>query len=181
MNDKNFILTKIFKKHTIALLLMLVLMVLFFLNVFNKPVVYASEQIARVQCDVVLVNGEGKELISSDIHGVSNLDSSVIDFSNIDIELQRKSKLEINYEIMNIYSSNCNFALNLKENMIENIIVEYYANDNYCGELTKAEFVVQTKEIINIKVVVFVDQPSCDAILNGSLELTFECVGETNE
>ena len=180
MKDRYYILTKLLKKQTMALILFSVLMVLFFVALFNRPVAYASEQIAVVSCEVSLVNDDHRVLLAKDIETISNLEESEISFSDIDVKLERNSKIEFDYIITNISNSNCAVNLSLNDKNIENFVVEYYVNDEFCGELIKLESCVESMENINIKVVVYVENPRCDAVLGGSLELIFRSVGDAN-
>ena len=181
MKEKGYILAKIFKKHVVALMLFTVLLVLFLVNVFNKQDVYAAEMVANVKCDVFLVNGENRTIISSKVQNISNLDDSIINFSDVDVELDRFSKLEFDYEVENINRSSGTFIFGLKENVIENFVIEYYLNDNFCGDLTETYINLESFEVAKIKVVVYVENMARDAVLNGSLGLTFESVGGNNE
>ncbi len=181
MKENKYILTKIFKKHTIALLLTIVLLVLCLVSVFNRADVYAAELVANVKYDVFVVNGEEKEIVNADVKTISNLDQAIINFGDINVELDRFSKLEFVYELENINVGNTNFVLSLNESFIENFRIEYYLNDEFCGDLTQIYGTIKTMETVNIKVVVYVENIACDAALNGSLELTFESVGENND
>lgn len=177
MKDCKYILSKVFKKQTIPLFLLTVLMVLFFASLFNGPVVYASEQIASVKCDVLCVEGENQKLIATDSQIISDLDVSEINFSDIDVKLNARSKLEFVYLIENITNENRSFKLELKDYNISNFKIEYFIDGDFVGELTTLSHVLLAGENVQIKVVAYVDKITCDASLSGALELTFESVG----
>lgn len=178
MKEFKCILSKLFKKQTIPLLLLTMLMVLFFVNLFNRPVAYASEQMAFVRCDVFVLDDDVQEVIATDNQIVSNFGVSEIDFSDINVELNAHSKLEFVYSIENITTKNCSFNLKLNDDNIQNIKIEYFIDDCFVGDLTKFDYVLATAESVEIKVVAYVDNVTCNASLNGNLALTFESVGE---
>ena len=180
MKEKIYIVTKFIKKQAIPLLLISMAMVLFFVNFLNRPVAYASEQIASVRCDVCLVDGENVKMVSSDAQLISSLESSVIDFSDINVEIGARSKLEFNYYIENISSGEVNYGLTLNENLIKNFKIEFYVNNVLNGDLTNFNSSIESLDMVEIKVVVYVDNILSDAMLNGSLNLTFESVGGDN-
>ena len=179
MKEKSYIITKLLKKQA-PLIIFAVLMVLFLINFINRPDVYASEQIANVTCDVCVINGDKVKQISSDNQAISNLESSEINFSDVNVKLGAKSKLEFTYVIKNVRAEDCSFSLILNKNIIENFKIEYYVDNTFNGDLIQFDHVLTSLEKVEIKVVVYVDKVACDACLNGSLEIMFECVGEIN-
>ena len=181
MKEKSYIILKLIKKQSFPLILLALIMVLFFANFFNKPIVYASEQIAYVKCDVNLVNGEDIDYVCSDEQAISSRENSVINFSDINVNLRAKSKLEFIYSIDNIDDNDCNYILKLNRNLIENFKIEYFVDNMLMGELTSFNSVLKSMESIEVKVVVYVENTKKDATLNGALELTFESIGGDND
>ena len=180
MKEKSYIILKLIKKQALPFLLLSLMMALFFVNFLNKPIVHASEQIVNVKCDVSLINGESKELISADEQAISDLESSVINFSDINVKLRAKSKLEFVYLIDNINDDDCTVNLILNKNLIENLKIEYYVDNNLIGDLTNYSSVLKSWESIEVRVLIYVENVARDANLNGSLELTFESIGGDN-
>ena len=180
MRDNKYILAKVFKKQTIALMLFSVLVVLFLINLFNRPVAYASEQIANVKCDVIVACEDEVNIISSNTQTFSYLDESVINFDDINVDLERDERLEIVYDVININNDNYSFVLKLVDEDIQNFIIKFYLNDELCEGLTEKNVVLKSMETAEFKVVIYVEDYLNDAALNGSLELSFECVGGNN-
>lgn len=179
MKEKFYIAKKIIHKQAIPLLLFSVLVLIVFVSVFGGRNAYASEQIAKVQCDVYVVNAE-KQLVTSNLQFVSNLDSAVIELDDIDVEMDKHSKLEINYSVENITDRDFNFVLKLNEDEIENFKIEYYINNEFAGDLSNFTCVVEAFNTMDVKVELFVNDTLLDAYLSGSLELNFEFVGESS-
>ncbi len=177
MKEKKYIIAKLIRKQVVLLLLLTAIMILFFIS-FNRPKVYASEQIANVKCDVYIVNGEEYELIATDTQAISGLESSKINFTDIDVALTANSKLEFMYTIENITNEDCVYTLELNKDKIENFKIEYYIGNDFNGDLTSCNYVLAPLSVVEVKVVAYVDNVYCDANLSGSLELTFECVGD---
>lgn len=177
MKERIHIIAKLIRKQAVLLFMLSAILVLFFV-VMNRPKVYASEQVANVKCEVSVVNGENRELLASDTQAVSNLESAEIDFSDINAELNKNSKLEFVYTIENVTGSDCVYNLALNKNQIENFKIEYYIGNDFNGDLTSVNYVLAPLSVVEVKVVAYVDSVYCDAYLSGSLELTFECVGE---
>ena len=177
MKEKFHIFAKLIRKQAILLFMLTVIVVLFFMSM-NRSTVYASEQVANVCCEVSVVNGEEREIVSTDMQAVSNLESASINFSDVNMNLNNNSKLEFNYTIENVTNENCSFNLELKKNKIENFKIEYYIGNDFNGDLTSCNCVLEPLSVVEIKVVAYVDSVYYDAYLNGSVELTFECVGE---
>lgn len=177
MKEKVNIIMKLIRKQAILLLTLTAIMVLFFV-VVNRPKVYASEQVATVKCDVSVVDGEKQELIASNTQAISNLESTMINFDDINVSLNKNSKLEFKYTIENVTNAECVYNLSLKKDRIENFKIEYYIGNDFNGDLETLNYVLAPLSIVEVKVVAYVDSVYCDACLSGSIELTFECVGE---
>lgn len=173
MKEMKYYLSKLIKRHTIPLLLLTVLMVLFFVNFFNRPNVYASELIAKVDCEINVINGDNVETVSKDHKLISSVDEANINFSDIKTELTSRSKIEVNYNVENISTGDCVFSLNLNKLEMENFDVEYSINDGEFVDLDSVINKINAAEIANIKVVISIDDLSKNAVLNGSLNLTF--------
>ena len=173
MRDFKFIVSKLFKKQFILLALVTMLTTLFMINIANRSDVRASEQLASVECDVFIVDDEKSNLIATDIHIVSNADVSEINFNDVIVKLNSHSKLEFVYLIENITSKDCVFGLELKNENIQNFKVEYYIDDNFVGDLTKFNHIVSISDVVEIRVVIYVDDVGADANLAGALELSF--------
>ena len=178
MKDKGYIVRKLFKKHTMAIMLFTLLVVMFFVNFINRPNVFASEQVANVACDVCVVNGDKTELVCSDKQMITSSENSMIDFSDVNVQLKAKSTLEFNYSIENITEEEKVFSLVLNRDFIKNFKIEYYVDDTLGGELDKFDYVLGALETVDIKVVVSIESIINDAFLNGSLEVKFESIGD---
>ena len=173
MRDFKFILSKIFKKQFILLALVTMLTTLFVVNIVNRSNVRASEQLASVKCDVFVVEGKTANLIATDVYIVSDLDVSEIGFGDVNVKLEKNSKLEFVYSIENITNKECVFGLELRDENIQNFKIEYYIDDNFVGDLTKFDYVLATSEFVEIRVVVYVENLCSDANVVGALELSF--------
>ena len=180
MRDFKFIVSKLFKKQFVLLLLVTMVMSLFLINVVNKSSVRASEQLASVKCDVYLIDGQEVDLISTDLHIVSDLDVSEIDFGDVDVKFNASSKIEFVYSIENITNKDCLFGIKLVDNNIQNFKIEYYVDGNLIGDLTSYNHILSTTEIAEIRVVIYVDNVCADANLEGALELSFEGVSNSD-
>lgn len=171
MKEKIYILSKLFKKQTIPLFLLTALMVLFFLNVFSRPAVYAKQQLAKMQYEVAVLNGEEKQIVSRNAKTISNLEKSIISFDDIDVKLSAKSKIEFCYIIENITEENCLVNLKLNDEKIENFVFEWYVNDVFVGETIKIRETIKPLSLLKVTIVAYIENPCCDAILNGTIDL----------
>lgn len=178
MKETRYILSKLIKKQTIPLLLLTALMVLFFVNLFNRPVAYASELIASVQCNVNVVDGEKVDCLASDYDVISNVDEAIINFSDVNIKLNSSSRIEIDYVVENISKGSCEFKLTLNKEKMNNFKIEYSIDGTETAELTELKHKINFEQISNIKVVVSIDDVCRNAILDGCLNLTFNTIGE---
>ena len=173
MKDFKFIASKLFKRCGAVVVLAAICCFTFCLSVFNKPVVYASEQIALVECVASVQDGENKNVLSKDVKIFSDSDNSSLNFCDVDVELNSTSKLEYVYNISNISDDDCLVNLSLSKNSLENFKVEYYIDDNFVGDLTKFNHIVSISDVVEIRVVIYVDDVGADANLAGALELSF--------
>ena len=160
MKEKIYIIAKLIKKQAVLLFLLSAILILFFVNV-NKSKVYASEIIANVKCDICVVNGETCELIESDTQAISNLESAVIDFSDVNVELDENEKLDYiktivcdgktSTAISNIYYIN---IANVSKNDNVSVMDRQYSLNNYDNkykktENTSVEYYFENQDILN--------------------------------
>jgi len=177
MKNKLYILSKVLKNNAIPLLIFSMAMVLFFVGLSNRNIVYASEQIASIQLNVYNTCDGVSNCIASDSRMVSSAETTITGFADVDCELTAFSKIEMCYTINNITSNNCAVNLNLNRYEMQNIKVEYFVN-NEQGELTSLNGFVEAGKTLEIKVVIYVDNVASNAVLGGSLSLVLTSLGE---
>ena len=177
MKDKRLILFKLIRKHTIPLMLLLVAMVLFFICVFNPPKVYAQDQIASIDYEVCVIDGENVDLVTFNQAVVSNNKDTIIKFDNIDLQLTKTSFIEFDFLIENIVDENIKLSLELNQTNLVNFNVLLLVDDVCIGELDAFEKILERKQSVNLKVVLKIENLAFDAILNGDLNLNISQVG----
>lgn len=179
MKDKSYILLKIIKKNTIPLLLLLVAMVLFFTIILDKPIAYAQEQIAGVKCDVCVVEGDSVEVIQTNSTTVSNFEQALIEFGDVNVELNSRSKLEYICSVEKFCDDDCELTLKLDKTNLVNFKIEYYVDD-IIFEGEELNYNITGSDLVKVKVVLSIVDVSKDAVLNGSISLTLCSLGGVN-
>ena len=175
MKEFNYIASKIFKRGFCFVLLIAICFFAVCLNVFNKQDVYAKEQIAIVNCCVNLVEDENKELITEDVKMFSNLDTSSMNFGDVNVKINARSRIEYVYSVNNISSSDCVFALNLEKEKLENFKVEYFVDEDNSSS-TETALKVKSGKTAKFTVVVSIENVSKNAVLDGSLNISIKKV-----
>lgn len=174
MKDKIFITIKLFKKHTIPLMLLLVAMVLFFINIFYVPKVYAQEQIAKVEYSVNVIDDENVNNLAFNQLVVANNETSNINLSDINANLNKNSYIEIQMVVENIFEENVKLTLSLNKLKLKNFIVNFYVDGK---ESSSLEHLLNAKENVEIKVFLKIENVAQDASLCGNLRLNISQVG----
>ena len=173
MKEKTYIITRLITKSLLPLLLFIVSMVSFFVNLINRPVAYASEYVANVECSVNLVNGKNVENLSFDRKLISSLDDCFISFSDIDVKLDKNSRIEIDYVIENIMNYEQRFNIEFSKKQLKNFNVDYSINGGNFNCLDKLYQNILAEEVVQIKVVISIADVKQNAALGGDLKLTF--------
>lgn len=176
MKDFKFIASKLFKRCGAIFVLVAMCCFTFCLSVFNKPFVYASEQIALVECVASVQDGENINVLSKDAKIFSDSDNSSLNFCDVDVELNSTSKLEYVYNISNISNDDCLVNLSLSKNSLENFKVEYFVNDMF-GNLDNFNCTVKKDCEVEVKVIVSIDNIAKNAVLDGCININVSNVG----
>jgi len=179
MKERTYIALKLIRKHTIPLLLLMMALVLFFMN-FNRLVAYAQEQVASIDYSVCVVEGESVENVYNDHMVVSNAESTEISFDDVSVKLNSKSKLEFVYDIKNLSNENCELDLILNASELINFKVEIFADDESFGETTTLRYVIESNDLVKIKVVLSICNIAKNASMSGSMSLTMVTIGGVN-
>ena len=181
MHDKSYIFSKLIKQHLIPILFLVMGMILLFVNFFNRPVAYASEIVAKVECGVYFVDGNNVETISKDFKMISSIDEAVVEFSNINVQMNSNSRIEIKYVIENISNDVQTLSLDLEKLTMQNFKIEYSLSDSVLNEFSSVNHTLIVGDVVNIKIVISIDDKRKDASLDGCLKLNINSIGETNE
>lgn len=180
MKDLHYITIKLLKKHTIPLMLLLVAMVLFFVNSFNRPIALAQEQIANVYFSVNVCNDSVIDNICSNNITVSNGKQTSVNFGEVDVNLKANTCVEIIYVIENIRNGKNLVTFNLNEENLINFKVDFFINNEFFGDLKTFDYTINKQDILKIKIVLSIVDVSQNACLNGGLNMIIHCL-EVND
>ena len=175
--EKLFIFFKVVKQHAVAIAILLMLAVMFFMY-FNKPKdVLGSNQIAVVQLDVDLKDKNQVTDISNKQFALYNNQTNSIGLGDVDVEFTASSSLEMLYRVENTTNNQCILNLKLDNSQIENLLIVYNINEE-SGILNNLNYTINSGEIIEVKVVVSIENRARSASFNGNLMLTLTNLGE---